>query len=114
LIIANSTPLISISRHLAPFGIITWKVKTYKGPFLEFGPSSFVGTREVDDCRPSDSRFSFDTAMVPHKYKNLLEDFRRAIETNKGEREKFAFSQTSQLLKSKGLQQHHNTNMSCS
>jgi hypothetical protein len=26
-------------------------------PFSEFGPSSFVGIREAEDCRPSKSRF---------------------------------------------------------
>jgi hypothetical protein len=38
---ANSTPLASISRHLAPFEELGWKAITPKGLFLEFGPVLF-------------------------------------------------------------------------
>jgi hypothetical protein len=48
---ANSTPLISISRHFAPFEKLGWKAVTLKGFFSEFGPTSFVGIEGVKDCR---------------------------------------------------------------
>jgi hypothetical protein len=42
--------LVSISRHLAKFDELGWKVITQKGIFLELGPSSFVGIQEVSKC----------------------------------------------------------------
>jgi hypothetical protein len=32
--------------------------------FLEFGPSSFVGTREVEDCRSNKSRFFLGLGLL--------------------------------------------------
>jgi hypothetical protein len=36
-----------------PFDHLGWKVITLKGLLSYFGPISFVGTREVEDCRPN-------------------------------------------------------------
>jgi hypothetical protein len=52
---ANSTPLISISRHLAQIDNLGFKVIALKDLFQ----SSFAGIWEIEDCRPSKSRFSW-------------------------------------------------------
>jgi hypothetical protein len=50
-------PLILIIHNLALFDKLTWKVITSEVQFSEFGPSSFVGNREVEDFRPNKPSF---------------------------------------------------------
>jgi hypothetical protein len=51
----KSTPVIAIVHDVTQFYKLIWKVITQKFP--ELGPSSYVGTREVEDCRPNKLRY---------------------------------------------------------
>jgi hypothetical protein len=65
---ANSTPLISSNRNLAPFDKLGWKVITPKCLFQSPVPVYlWAPTREVEDFRPNKSRFSLRLGRVRHE-----------------------------------------------
>jgi hypothetical protein len=55
---ANSTPLISISRHLAPFYKLRWRIITLKGPFQSSAPDHLWATERSRIVDPTSQYFS--------------------------------------------------------
>jgi hypothetical protein len=58
-ITANSTPVVSISRNLAPFGILDWKVITLKGLFHNSAPLHLWASERSRIVAPTSQDFSW-------------------------------------------------------